>query len=250
MEVVILCGGQGTRAYPYTQTIPKALMEIDGVPIVEHVMRIYAAHGLRQFVLACGHLSEVIINYVRGRRFDWDVCCVDTGASADTGDRVHRVRDLLGPTFHVTYCDGLGLIEVTAALEFHRQHGCLATVTGAPLRSQYGIVRTSEGDRVDGFDEKPILPDYWINGGFFTFEHRVFDQWEGHSLERDVLPALAARGELRMFRHRGFWRSMDTYKDQQELNGLWPSYSEKLLERLGLAREQAAPAGVLATGKR
>ncbi len=228
MQVAILCGGQGTRAYPYTRTIPKPLMEIDGAPIVEQVMRIYAAAGLTQFILACGYLGEVVIDYVRDRRFDWDVCCVDTGDKADTGDRIYRLRDLLGPTFHVTYCDGLGTVDVRALQAFHESHGGLATVTGVALRSQYGILHTDAAHRVTGFEEKPVLPQYWINGGFFVFERRVFDHWEGHSLERDVLPALAARGELRMHRHHGFWRSMDTYKDQQELNELWPAHSHEL----------------------
>jgi glucose-1-phosphate cytidylyltransferase len=234
MQVVILCGGQGTRAYPVTQTMPKALMPIGGVPIVEQVMRIYAAHGCREFILACGYLMENIVEWAEHAQFDWDVSCVDTGNDSDTGDRLYRVRDLLGSTFHATYCDGLGDVDLDALVAYHRASGRLATVTGAPLRSQYGLLYADAEGRVVRFEEKPILPDFWVNGGFFVFEHAVFDDWSGHNLERDTLPQLASLGQLSMYQHRGFWRSMDTYKDQQELSGLWAPYASSL--------DQTAPA--------
>lgn len=225
MQVVILCGGQGTRAYPYTQRIPKALMEVGGVPIVEQVMRIYAAQGYDEFILACGYLKEALAAYFRPGATGWNVRCVDTGAETDTGERIYRLRAMLGPRFHVTYCDGLADVDLRALVAYHEGHGALVTVTAAALRSQYGLVYAEADGRVVGFEEKPILPGYWINGGFFVFDHRVFDAWEGTNLERQLLPALAARGELRMYQHRGFWQSMDTYKDQQELNRAWPPYA-------------------------
>ncbi|HEX2034030.1 MAG TPA: sugar phosphate nucleotidyltransferase [Chloroflexota bacterium] len=240
MQVVILCGGQGTRAYPYTQKIPKALMTVGGVPIVEQVMRIYAAHGFREFILSCGYLKEAIFEHFeasRVRQLGWDVQCVDTGATADTGDRIYKLRHLLRPTFLATYCDGLGDVDLQALVAFHHQHGGLATLTAAPLRSQYGLIYSDGNSRVTGFDEKPVLPDFWINGGFFVFERAVFDGWEGHNLEKDILPTLAARGELHLYRHRGFWRSMDTYKDQQELNALWAPYAEAFTPLPPAARE-------------
>jgi glucose-1-phosphate cytidylyltransferase len=227
MQVVILCGGMGTRAYPHTQRIPKALMEINGRPIVEEVMRIYAAQGYRDFILSCGYLKEAIFEQFRSGYPQWNVRCVDTGADADTGDRVYRLRDHLGPTFHVTYCDGLGDIDLAALVAHHQSHSALATVTATQLRSQYGLIYTDAEGVVTGFDEKPVLPDYWINGGFIVMERRAFDVWPGHNLERDVLPALAQQSQLRMHRHLGFWRSMDTYKDQQELSRLWPPYAER-----------------------
>lgn len=227
-RVVILCGGRGTRAYPHTQTIPKALMPIDGVPIVEQVMRIYAAQGFREFILSCGYLKEMVIDYFRTPCHDWDVTCVDTGDDADTGDRIFRLRDLLNETFHATYCDGLGDVDLHALTAFHRAHGRLATVTATALRSQYGLIYSDGNGQVAGFDEKPLLPDFWINGGFFVFEPEVFEHWHGHNLEREVLPELARRGQLHMYRHRGFWHSMDTYKDQQELDRLWAPYAERL----------------------
>lgn len=228
MKVVILCGGQGTRAYPTTQYMPKAMMPIGGVPVVEQVMRVYASYGYREFVLSCGYLKEAIMEYFAESRGDWDVTCVDTGAEADTGERIQRLSHLLGDTFHATYCDGLGDVDLDALLAFHHAHGGEATVTAAPLRSQYGLMYADGGGRVVGFDEKPVLRDFWINGGFFVFDRRVFEQWDGKNLERDILPAVAKRGELHMYRHYGFWRSMDTYKDQQELNELWRPYSEQL----------------------
>jgi len=228
MQVVILCGGQGTRAYPHTQYIPKAMMPIGEIPVVEQVMRIYAAHGHREFVLACGYLKEAIMEHFAEPRGDWNVTCVDTGGDSDTGERIYRLRDQLGPTFHATYCDGLGDVDLNALEDFHRAHGGLASVTAAPLRSQYGLMYADGEGRVVGFDEKPVLRDFWINGGFFVFDHGIFDHWDGKNLERDILPAVAKRGELHMYRHYGFWRSMDTYKDQQELNELWRPYSERL----------------------
>lgn len=229
MQVVILCGGRGTRAYPYTQVLPKALMPINGLPIVEQVMRIYAAHGCRDFILSCGYLKELIIEYFREPPAEWNVTCIDTGDDADTGDRLYRLRDLLRDTFHATYCDGLGDVDLQSLLQFHQKHGALATVTAAPLRSQYGLIYSDGDNRVVGFDEKPVLPDFWINGGFFVFDHDVFDSWHGHNLEREVLPRLARAGQLHMYRHRGFWHSMDTYKDQQELDRLWAPLAERFV---------------------
>ena len=233
LTVVILCGGQGTRAYPYTRRIPKALMPVGDAPIIEQVMRIYAAHGYRDFVLSVGYLKDQIIDYfqeVRGR-YDWNVTCVDTGLETDTGGRILGGKDHVTPIFHATYCDGLGDVDLDALLRFHRGHGGLATMTAVPLRSQYGIVSFEDDGRVTHFQEKPVIPDRWINAGFFVFDRAVFDLWEGENLERDVLPRLAAARQLYIYRHRGFWRSMDTIKDQQELSSLWRDYALAYLDR-------------------
>jgi glucose-1-phosphate cytidylyltransferase len=227
MQVVILCGGQGTRAYPYTQSIPKALMEIGGVPIVEHVMRIYAAQGFKDFILSCGYLKQHIFDYFDHHPGDWNVRCVDTGDDADTAERISRLRDLLEPVFHATYCDGLADIDLNAVVRYHESHSGIATLTTAQFRSQYGLIGIEADGRVSGFEEKPILPNLWINGGFFVFDRRALEYWRGRNLERDVLPALANAGQLRAYRHRGFWRSMDTYKDQQELNRAWSTYADR-----------------------
>lgn len=229
MSVVILCGGLGTRAYPYTRRMPKALMPVDEVPIVEQVMRIYASYGCRDFVLSVGYLKEQIIAYVAGlsSSYNWSVRCVDTGATTDTGGRILGCRDYVTPTFHATYCDGLGDVDLDGLLALHRAHGAAATMTAFPLRSQYGLVYADGEGRVTHFDEKPVLPDKLINAGFFVFDDSAFDAWDGSNLERDVLPGLASREQLYIYRHEGFWRSMDTLKDQQELSGLWHDFAPR-----------------------
>lgn len=232
MKVLILCGGQGTRAYPYTLRTPKALMPVSGFPVLEQVMRIYASHGLNEFVLALGHLKDDIERYVDTRRGTYAIECVDTGPTTDTGGRVRACLDYLGDRFHCTYVDGLGDVDVSALAKFHGDSGGLATLTAAPLRSQYGIVKYDERDRITEFVEKPVLSEYWINAGFFLFESKAIAETRGENLERDVLPALAQRGQLSVYRHSGFWRSMDTYKDQQELDVLWRPYAADLEDRL------------------
>jgi len=227
MQVVILCGGQGTRAYPYTQAMPKALMEIDGIPIVEQVMRIYAAQGFDDFILSCGYLNERIADYFERHDNEWNVRCIDTGVDADTAERISRLADLLEPVFHATYCDGLADIDLAELVRYHQCHEGSATLTTANFRSQYGLLHVEADGLVTGFEEKPVLRNLWINGGYFVFDRRALDFWTGKNLERDVLPALANGGQLRAYKHHGFWRSMDTLKDQQELNGLWPSYADR-----------------------
>jgi glucose-1-phosphate cytidylyltransferase len=227
MKVVILCGGQGTRAYPYTKRVPKALMPVAGLPVVEQVMRIYAANGFDDFVLAVGYLREQIQRYFRGRR-NWRVDCVDTGDDTDTGGRVRKCLDHVGPIFHATYCDGLGDVDLKALVDFHSAHGDGATVTAAPLRSQYGILQIDSDERIVDFHEKPILREHWINAGFFVFDRDCIAETSGDNLERDMLPELARQRRLRVHRHQGFWRSMDTQKDQQELDRLWEPFSQSL----------------------
>jgi glucose-1-phosphate cytidylyltransferase len=228
MRVLILCGGQGTRAYPYTRRMPKALMPVAGLPIVEQVMRIYASQGFDDFVLAVGFLKDDITRYFRWRRGLFNVECIDTGEITDTGDRVRRCLDYVGDTFHATYCDGLGNVDLRELVDFHHSHGDGATVTAAPLRSQYGILESDDAGRITSFIEKPVLQEYWINAGFFVFDAGAFAGIEGSNLERDILPEMSRRRRLRVHRHGGFWRSMDTHKDQQELDGLWRPFSEQL----------------------
>ena len=231
MTVVILCGGQGTRAYPYTRRMPKALMLVDDAPIVEQVMRIYASFGYWNFILSVGYLKKQIIDYFDDvqNRYGWNVQCIDTGDETDTGGRILRLREHVTPTFHATYCDGLGDIDLDELVRFHGSHGGMSTMTAVRLRSQYGIVRFEDDGRVTHFEEKPIIPDRWINAGFFVLDSKAFDPWEGTNLERDVLPSLAANDQLYIYQHTGFWRSMDTHKDQQELTPLWQEYSPRYL---------------------
>ncbi len=220
MRVLILCGGKGTRAYPHTLELPKPLMQVGDVPILRHVMEIYARQGFCDFVLSAGYRADLIGAFATELPPAWEVEVVDTGEETGTAGRVTGCADLLGPTFMVTYGDGLGSVDLGALLAFHRGHGGAMTLTGVPLPSPYGTMEWDETGRVSRFIEKPRLADHWINAGFFVLEHMALDRWSGDDLERQVMPAMAAAGELYVYRHTGFWRSMDTYKDALELSDL------------------------------
>jgi len=195
-------------------------MPINGTPILVHLMRIYAEQGFTRFILAAGYRKEMLIDYFDGRFPDWQVNIVDTGEDVDTGERIARCASLVGPRFFATYGDGLGDLDLSELLAEHTGSGALATLTTVPLRSQYGMLVFDEAGRVQRFEEKPVIRNYWINAGFFVFNRDVFDLWEGTNLERDVLPALARRRHLGVYKHEGFWKSMDTSKDQQEMENL------------------------------
>lgn len=220
LQVVILCGGKGTRSYPFTDHFPKALMPIGGKPIIVHLMEIYARQGHTDFILAAGHRQEILADYFEGRFSNWNVIVHDTGEESDTGERIRRCEPLLRDRFMVTYGDGLGNVHLDGLLKLHEECGGLATVTTVRLRSQYGTVHFSGTKQVTSFREKPVIPDHWINAGFFVFEREAFDHWEGTNLESDVLPALAGHGGLYAYQHEGFWKSMDTSKDQQAMERL------------------------------
>jgi glucose-1-phosphate cytidylyltransferase len=259
LPVVVLCGGQSTRMRgtgPARSQVEvgvrgaaptkKELVEVGGRPILWHVMKIYASYGHTRFVLTLGHQGEAIKRYfleyepmsydftIRlGRSStvlyhqpnaeeDWEVTLADTG-DVEKGSRICRVaRYIDADTFFVTYGDGVGDVDIDALLAFHRRHGRLATVTGVRPRSQYGILQTSEVGEVTGFVQKPLL-DHWINAGFMVFERGVLDYLAGDDvhLERETLPHLAADGQLMMYCHGGFWRSMDTFKEALELDTIW-----------------------------
>jgi glucose-1-phosphate cytidylyltransferase len=221
MQVVILCGGQGTRSYPFTEYFPKVMMPINGTPILIHLMRLYAAQGFTNFVLAAGHRKEILFDYFEDRCPGWSVKIVDTGNGSDTGERVRRCAPYVGSCFFATYGDGLGNVDLHQLAAAHRRTGALATVTSVPLRSQYGTIVFDGDGKVSEFREKPIISDYWINAGFFVFEKAAFEIWEGQNLEVEVLPNLARRSVLYTYRHNGFWKSMDTSKDQQELEAFY-----------------------------
>jgi glucose-1-phosphate cytidylyltransferase len=221
IKVVILCGGKGTRSYPFTEYFPKPMMPICGTPILVHLMRIYAQQGYTDFVLSAGHRKEILIDYFDGRFSDWNIEIVDTGSDADTGERIRKCASRVGHTFFATYGDGVGDVNLRALLACHREAAALATVTSVPLRSQYGTVISGPDGRVTQFREKPVIPEHWINAGFFVFDRRAFDLWQGDNLETQVLPGLAAQDVLFTYRHGGFWKSMDTSKDQQELEALY-----------------------------
>lgn len=161
------------------------------------------------------------MDYFEGRFRDWNIKVLDTGQESDTAQRIYNCRDHVGDRFFATYGDGLGDVDLHALIEFHQKAGGLATLTSVPLRSQYGTMLFEGGNRISEFREKPVIEDCWINAGFFVFEKSVFDVWEGKNLEVDVFPALAHRGAIFAYKHFGFWKSMDTSKDLQELERIY-----------------------------
>jgi len=217
MQVLILAGGKGTRAYPFTENYPKSMMPVNGKPIIRQVMQLFADQGHTDFILSLGYHKEVIIDYFEHRLLGWNVELVDTGEETDTGGRIYSCRDHIKGTFMATYVDGLSDIPLDKLLDFHKSHDGLVTITSVPLVSQYGTIDADDSGKILSFREKPILRQYWINAGFFVMEPEVFDHWEGCSLERDVFPALLKKGMVYTYKHDGFFKSMDTYKDQQEL---------------------------------
>jgi len=222
--VAILCGGRGTRLQERTHAIPKALVEVGGMPILWHVVRIYAAQGFERFLLLTGYLGEAIEEFVATAAWPEpvDVECLDTGLDTPTGGRVSLAADRLdGGAFSLTYADGVADIDLASLAAFHRGHGGLATVTVVRPRAQFGMTQLDDEDRVLAFEEKPRL-EQWVNGGFFVFEPGFLEYLEEDSvLENTPLRRLAADGELHAFRHTGFWDCMDTYKDAVMLNDMW-----------------------------
>ena len=247
MKTVILAGGRGTRLAEETSVVPKPMVEIGGRPILWHIMKIYAAQGHRDFLIACGYKGELIkayfggfrlrdgdyvidlgtgeIDFVRPGEVDWRVGVIDTGQATMTGGRILRLRELIGgETFMVTYGDGVGNVDLGALLDFHRGHGGSATVTAVRPPARFGDLAL-DGRRVSHFEEKPQTDAGWINGGFFVFEPRVFDYIESDetSLERAPLARLAEEGELFAYCHHGFWQPMDTLRERNLLEDLWAS---------------------------
>jgi glucose-1-phosphate cytidylyltransferase len=224
---VILCGGRGTRLKERTQEIPKPLVEIGGMPIVWHVIQLYAVQGFERFLLATGYKGELIERFAD--EHEWpsgvSVQCVDTGQQTNTGGRIKLLEpQLAGETcFCATYADGLADIDLDALLRFHRGHGALATVTVVRPELQFGVTELGAEGRVSGFREKP-RSEQWVNGGFFCFDTGALRYLERDSvLERSPLQRLAAAEQLWAHRHEGFWECMDTYKDAVVLNDLWAS---------------------------
>jgi glucose-1-phosphate cytidylyltransferase len=222
--VAILCGGRGTRLRESVPDMPKPLVEIGGRPIVWHVIDLYASQGFDEFLLATGYKGELIERFVA--LCQWPagvrVRCLDTGLDTPTGGRLKQAGAHLDvERFCATYADGLASVDLGELLAFHEAHGALATMTVVRPELQFGVTELDEQGRVVGFREKP-RSEHWINGGFFCFERGVLDRLAPDStLEREPLRSLAAAGELRAYRHEGFWECMDTYKDAVALNDLW-----------------------------
>jgi len=248
MKAVILAGGRGTRLAEETALRPKPMVEIGGWPILWHIMQIYAAHGVDDFILCLGYkgwmIKEYFLNYLRHAsdlRIDlstgavevlrpaaprWRVTLVDTGEETMTGGRLRRVAPHLAgeDAFCLTYGDGLADVDVTALLAFHRAHGKLATVTAVTPPGRFGALDRA-GGTVRAFTEKPPGDGGSINGGFFVLSPRALDRIAGDATvwEQAPLQSLAAEGELMAYDHRGFWAAMDTLRDREMLERLWAS---------------------------
>lgn len=247
VRVVILCGGLGTRMREETEFRPKPLVEVGGRPILWHIMKSYAHHGFRDFVLCLGYrgqmIKEYFLNYEAmnndfticlGRQHqvtyhdahkeqDFRVTLADTGLDTMTGGRVRQAGKYVDDdTFMVTYGDGVSDVDIRALLDFHHSHGRLATITTVRPVSRFGVLEMSDAGRVESFAEKPQL-DGWASAGFFVFNRRVLDYLTGDDcvLEREPLEQLAAAGELMAYRHEGFFFAMDTYREYKYLNDLW-----------------------------
>jgi glucose-1-phosphate cytidylyltransferase len=222
-SVAILCGGRGTRLQEHVQSIPKPLVEIGGRPILGHVMQIYLAQGFRRFVLLTGYRGELIEAFAADAQWPRGtvVRCLDTGLDTPTGGRLRRGANTIdGERFCATYADGVADIDLHALLAQHDHHRPRVTTVVRP-ELQFGVAELNGDGVVREFVEKP-QSERWINGGFFCFEPSMFELLEEDSvLEREPLAQLASAGELRAFRHEGFWDCMDTYKDAVLLNDLW-----------------------------
>ena len=249
MKVVILAGGFGTRISEETAVVPKPLVEIGGRPILWHIMKIYAAHGLTDFIVCCGYKGHLIKRYFhemyiqnsdvtidlktnqievhRSSAEPWRVTLVDTGETTMTAGRVSRVRHYIGrETFCLTYGDGVSDVDIGASIKFHKEHGRLASVTAVQPPGRFGVFTLSADDpTISSFTEKPRGDGAWINGGFFVLDPQVLDYISGDQemWEQEPMRRLAADGELKAFRHTGFWHAMDTLRDKQVLQTMWES---------------------------
>ncbi len=249
MKAVILAGGHGTRISEESNIRPKPMVEIGGKPILWHIMKIYSAHGINDFVVCCGYKAYVIKEYFSNYflhtadvTFDmrynsmqvhhastdpWKVTLVDTGENTMTGGRLKRVKEYLSnETFCMTYGDGVSDVDITRQLEYHREQGVLATLTAVQPPGRFGAFVLGEDQaRISSFKEKPQGDGEgaWINGGFFVLEPQVLDYIEGDTTvwEREPLEQLAHNDQLTAYRHTGFWQPMDTLRDKNFLEGLW-----------------------------
>ena len=248
MKAVILAGGYGTRLSEATQMIPKPMVEIGGKPILWHIMKIYGCYGIKDFIICCGYkqyvIKEYFANYFRHNcdirvnladntmevlkthTEDWRVTMVDTGLDTLTGGRVKRIQEYVGDEpFLLTYGDGVGDIDIAASIEAHKASGRLLTMTTYQPSGKLGVVDIAADNTITGFREKPQSGGSWINAGFFVCEPGVFDVLQGdrEMFEREPMQRLLQAGQLHAWRHTGFWKPMDTLRDNQELNALWYS---------------------------
>lgn len=247
MKAVILAGGLGTRISEETTVRPKPMVEIGGMPVLWHILKLYSHHGINDFIICLGykgymikeyfanyflHMSDVTFDLANNKMEvhhrhaeSWRVTLVDTGSSTQTGGRLKRVADYLnGDTFCFTYGDGVANIDIRAEIAFHREQGALATMCAAQPPGRFGAIDL-DGNKITRFEEKPAGDGAWINGGYFVLEPKVLEYIEGDDTiwERAPLERLARDGQLAAYPHRGFWQPMDTLRDKIKLEELWQS---------------------------
>lgn len=248
MKAIILAGGLGSRLAEETVLRPKPMVEIGGKPILCHIMNIYAAHGIHEFIIAVGYKGEIIKDYflnfyainsdlsidlesgtttIHNRnQFNWKIHIVDTGLQTQTGGRLKQLQQWLhcDETFLFTYGDGVANVDITALLKFHQAHGKLATVTTVHTPARFGRI-AFDGDAVRSFSEKPEESEGWINGGYFVLNRKVIEYIDDDETiwEREPIERLAADEQLVGYRHTGFWSCMDTLKEKNTLEELWNS---------------------------
>ena len=246
MKAVILAGGFGTRISEETHLKPKPMVEIGGKPILWHILKIYSAHGINEFVICCGYkgylIKEYFANYflhmsdvtfqmslnsmeVHSKKAEpWEITLIDTGEATNTGGRLKRVRNYIGnDTFCFTYGDGVADVDITGLIAHHKYHRRMATVTAVQPPGRYGALQFAKDNAVCGFQEKPQGDGAWVNGGFFVLEPEVIDLIESDATqwEEEPIKQLAKNQQLTAYRHHGFWQPMDTLRDQRLLESLW-----------------------------
>jgi glucose-1-phosphate cytidylyltransferase len=244
MKAVILAGGLGTRISEETHLKPKPMIEIGGKPILWHIMKIYSAHGINDFVICCGYkgymIKEYFANYflhmsdvtfdIKNNKMEihqmnaepWTITLIDTGDQTMTGGRIKRIEKYVDDTFCLTYGDGLSDVNITKLIEFHKKNKTIATVSAVQPPGRFGSL-FMEDHKVTKFVEKPPGDSNWINGGFFVFEPTIMDYLDNDQeiLEKKPLEKLSSEGQLSSFTHNGFWKSLDTLRDKNELEDLW-----------------------------
>ena len=226
LKAVILAGGYGTRISEESHLKPKPMIEIGGMPLLWHIMKIYSHYGINEFVICCGYKGDMIKEYFS--KFDfplWNVQLVDTGLNTMTGGRIKRIQNHIDDTFCVTYGDGVSDVNINDLILFHKEKKSLATLTAIHPPERFGVLELS-GNNVVEFHEKHQEESSWINGGFFVFEKEIFDyikNGDSTTLERTPFETLAKEKKLTAFKHEGFWHPMDTLRDKKHLGNLWTS---------------------------
>lgn len=222
MQTVILCGGKGTRMGEVSEKIPKPMMLVGDKPILWHIMKIYASHGFTEFVFCLGYKGEMIKEYFeKNNNEKWKIEFADTGENSTKSERLMKIKGLINSdNFFLAYGDDISDVNLNKLLKFHEYMGLIATITAVGLRSQFGVVELDEECVVTNFKEKPTL-EYWMNGGFMVLNKKIFDFLHMGELEDKVLPELAKLRQVCAYKHKGEWKTMNTLKDNIELNELW-----------------------------